>query len=187
MSAYTTPIIRFGVVTPLLFNCLLLGGAMAGLNKVGEVRDRKLKLYQEQTMRLAAVQELEMTNAPKRSAFDDQKRLLQADPGQLFTRILDKLLPKYKEIELDRNSLVFPLDRGRLGRTIKTDLARVKSSFSGGLGPMQEALLQVEALMPQVMLEELKISRKADLLISQREHLVLEATHTCWKAQETAR
>lgn len=169
---------------PAMFNCLLLGGVIAGVSKLGTMRTEKEERYKEQTLRLSIMKKLETELAPKRKTFQDQKLLLKGDPGQLFTRILDSLLPKYKEIELERSGLVFPLDRGRLGRQVKTDAARVKSSFQGGLGPMQEALLQVESLMPQAMLEELKITRKADLLLSQREFLVMEMTHTCWKAVE---
>lgn len=185
MSAYTKPIIRFGLVTPAVFNCFLLGGVLWGVGQLGDVRAQKEKRYKEQTIRINAMKTLEADLGPKRKTFEDQKKLLTADPGQLFTRILESLLPKYKEIELERSSLVFPLDRGRIGRQVRTDLARVKSSFQGGFGPMQEALFQVESLMPQAVLEEMKISRKADMLINQPEHLVLEMTHTCWKAVET--
>jgi len=184
MSSYTRPILRYGLIMPAMFNCLLLAGVVAGASKLSTIRAEKEELYKEQTQRLAAMKKLETDLAPKRKNFQDQKALLKGDPGQLFTRILDTLLPKYQEIELERSDLVFPLDRGRLGRQVKTDAARVKSSFQGGLGPMQEALLQVESLMPQAMLEELKITRKADLLLSQREFLVMEMTHTCWKAVE---
>lgn len=184
MSAYTRPILRYGLIMPAMFNCLLLGGVAAGVSKLSAVRAQKAELYKEQTQRLAAMKKLEEALAPKRKTFLDQKALLKADPGHLFTRILDALLPKYKEIELERSGLVFPLDRGRLGRQVKTDLARVKSSFQGGLGPMQETLLQVESLMPQAVLEELKITRKTDQLLNQREFLVMEMTHTCWKAEE---
>jgi len=79
--------------------------------------------------------------------------------------------------------LVFPGDRGRLGGQVKSDMARVKSSFQGGTGPMQEVLLQVESLMPQTMLEEMKISRKSNL-VSKREFLEMELTHVFWKAVE---
>ncbi|SKA82360.1 hypothetical protein SAMN02745166_00898 [Prosthecobacter debontii] len=184
MSAYTQPILRFGLITPAAFNILLLAGAIAGVMKLTSIRTEKEERYREQTMRLAAMKKLETDIAPKRKTFDDQKAILKADPGQLFTRILDAMLPKYKGIELERSALVFPLDQGRFGRQVLTDASRVKSSFQGGFGPMQEALLQVESLMPQAMLEEMKISRKADLLISQREYLVLDMTHTCWKASE---
>ena len=184
MSAYTQPILRFGLITPAIFNCLLLAGAMAGVSNLTTLRAEKEERYREQTQRLSAMKKLETEIAPKRKLFEDHKAILKADPGQLFTRILDNMLPKYKEIELERSGLVFPLDRGRFGRQVKTDAARVKSSFQGGLGPMQEALLQVESLMPQAILEDMKITRKADLLISQREYLVLEMTHTCWKAEE---
>lgn len=184
MSAYTRPIIRYGLVMPAMFNCLLLGGVLAAVNKLGAVRSEKEELHREQTQRLAAMKRLEIELAPKRKVFQDQKALLKSDPGQIFTRVLDALLPKYKEIELERSGLVFPLDRGNLGRQVKADLARVKSSFQGGLGPMQETLLQVESLMPQAVLEEFKITRKTDLLLKQREFLVMEMTHACWKAVE---
>lgn len=184
MSAYTQPIFRFGLITPAIFNCLLLAGVLAGVSKLSAIRAEKEELYREQTLRLAAMKKLEADISPKRKIFLDQKAILKSDPGQLFTRILDSMLPKYKDIELQRSGLIFPLDRGRFGRQIKADAARVKSSFQGGLGPMQEALLQVESLMPQAVLEDMKITRKTDLLISQREYLVLEMTHTCWKAEE---
>jgi hypothetical protein len=185
MSAYTKPIIRFGLITPAVFNGILLAGALLGVSKLSDIREKKELRYKEQTMRVNAMKTLEADLAPKRPAFEDQKKLLLGDPGQILTRILESLQPKYKEIELERSSLVFPLDRGRIGRHVRTDLARVKSSFQGGFGPMQEALFQVEALMPQAVLEDLKISRKADLLLDRPDHLVMEITHTCWKAVET--
>lgn len=184
MSAYTKPIIRFGLITPAVFNCVILGVALGGVSKLADVRKQKEALYQEQTQRLALVKQLEADLAPKRKTFEDQKKLLQVDPGQLFTRILDTLLPKYKEIELERSSLVFPLERGRIGRQIQADAGRVKSSFQGGFGPMQEALLQVESLMPQAVLEEMRITRKSDLLLNEADYLALDITHTCFKAKE---
>lgn len=187
MSAYTQPIIRFGLVTPVAFNLLILGGVLGAVNKLENVRLQKEELYREHTMRQNANRKLEGDNAPRRKTFEGQKKLLSSDPGQLFTRLLDSILPKYKEIELQRGSLIFPLDRGRLAKASKTDIARVKASFNGGFGPMQETLLQIESLMPQAVLEDLKITRKAHLL-TQREHLLMEMTHTIWKTEaENAR
>ncbi len=187
MSAYTKPIIRVGIIPPVLLNSVLLAAAFYGISKINTIRNSKLEIYQEQTLRQLAIGKLEQQNGPNRKIFADQKSLLQADPGLLFTKILDRMLSKYKEYELDRNSLVFPLDRGNLGKGVKSGLARVKSTLSGGLGPMQEALLQVESLIPQAVLEELKITRKSDVLVSQQESLLLETTHTCWKAEEINR
>jgi hypothetical protein len=181
MSAYTKPILRFGLAMPALFNCILVAAVFAANNKLAAVRAVKETRYKEQVARLASIKSLEAEIAPRRKTFESQKVLLQSDPGQLFTRILDSLLPKYQDFELERTSLVFPLDRGRVGKQLKMDLARVKSSYEGGLGPMQEAMLQVESLMPQAILEELKISRKADLLLNKPDHLAFEIMHTCWK------
>lgn len=184
MSAYTKPIIRFGLITPALFNSVLLMGVVAGMTKLAKVRAEKEMRYDDQTKRLAANKVIEGRVTPRRKAFDEQKRLMETDAGQYFTRILENSQPKYKEIELERSSLVFPQDRGRVGKNVKCDLIRVKASFQGGIGPMQESLLQVESLMPQAMLEELKITRKSDLLMKRPDFLVIDTTHTCWKAGE---
>jgi hypothetical protein len=185
MSAYTKPILRFGLAMPAVFNCILVAVVFGANSKLSAVRKVKEARYQEQVARLASIKSLEAEIAPKRKTFESQKVLLQADPGQLFTRILDSLLPKYQHFELERTSLVFPLDRGRIGRQLQMDVARVKSSYEGGFGPMQEALLQVESLMPQATVEELKVTRKADLLLNKPDHLVFEVTHTCWKGGAT--
>jgi hypothetical protein len=184
MSAYTKPILRYGLATPVLFNCILVAVALAANSKLSAVRAVKEARYQEQVARLASIKSLEAELAPKRKTFEGQRILLQADPGQLFTRILDTLLPKYQQHELERTNLVFPLDRGKIGRSLQIDVARVKSSYEGGFGPMQETLLQVESLMPQANLEELKITRKADLLLNKPDHLFFDVTHTCWKGGE---
>ncbi|MEZ0385859.1 MAG: hypothetical protein ACAI34_02235 [Verrucomicrobium sp.] len=184
MSAYTKPIIRFGLITPVLFNGILLLGVAAAMTKLATVRAEKVMRYEDETQRVAAMKVMESRIAPRRKSFDDHKKLLGADPGQLFTKILDTSLPKYKSLELERSSLVFPQDRGRVGKSVKCDLMRVKASYQGGIGPMQESLLQVESLMPQAMLEELKITRKSDLLMKRPDFLVMEMTHACWKAGE---
>jgi hypothetical protein len=185
MSAYTKPILRFGLATPVLFNCILVAVALAANHKLSAVRAVKEARYKEQVSRLASIKALEAELAPKRKTFEGQKVLLQADPGQLFTRILDALLPKYQPYELERTNIVFPLDRGRIGRQLQMDVARVKSSYEGGFGPMQETLLQVESLMPQATVEELRVTRKADLLLNKPDHLLFEVTHTCWKGGES--
>ena len=134
--------------------------------------------------RLASIKATELEVAPKRKTFDAQKLILQSDPNQMFTRISDAILSKYRPIELERTGMVFPLERGRVGRQLQAEAGRVKSSFEGGFGPMQETLLQVETLMPQSVLEELKITRKADLMPNKPMHLVFEMSHICWKATE---
>lgn len=185
MSAYTQPILRFGFITPVLFNCVLLGGVIAANYKLSEVKKEKEARYAEQVARLAAIKRIESEITPKKATFENQKRLLAIDPAQVFTNLLDVTLPKYEDIELERTSLIFPLDKGRLGRTLKVNCTTVKGSFEGGVGPMQETLLQVESLMPQAVLEDMKITRKpADLLLNKPEHLVFDLSYTCWKTAE---
>ncbi|QIF04764.1 hypothetical protein [Roseimicrobium sp. ORNL1] len=184
MSAYTKPILRFGLMVPAIFNAMILGGVVAGVSKLSAIRAEKEKRYDEQTKRLAAMKQLEAKIAPKRKLFEEQKKILTSDPGQIMTKGLDASLPKYTELELARTSLIFPQDRGRLGRLMQCDISKVKCTFKGGIGPMQETLLQIESLMPHAFLEEIKVSRKSDLMLKRPDHLEIETTHACWKAGE---
>ncbi len=184
MSAYTSAILRYGVVAPTLVNALLLAGALFGSNHLAALRTAKEARYQEYVARSAAVKKMEEEVAPKRPRFEDHRMLLKTDPARLFSQVLDGLLPKYKSFELERTSMLFPLERGRVGRNLETAATRIKTTYEGGLGPMQEALLQIETLMPQAMLEELKITRKADPLQARPDHLDFEMTHICWKSGE---
>lgn len=184
MSAYTKHIVRFGLATPALFNCILLGAVLILNNKLQQVCGIKKSRYKQHMERLASVKEIDSEVAPRRKVFENQKRILQVDPSQLFTRISDSIVSRYQHIELERTGMVFPLERGRIGRLLQVDVGRVKSSFEGGYGPMQETLLQVESLMPQSLLEEIKVTRKPDVLPLKQGHLVFEMTHICWKAAE---
>ncbi len=184
MSAYTKQILRFGLATPALFNCVLLGAVLILSHKLQQTRDRKLSQYRNHVARLTAIAEMEEQAAPKRKSFESQKRILQSDPNQIFTRASDSIVSRYQTVELDRTGMVFTLERGRIGRLSKIDAARVRSSFEGGYGPMQETLLQVESVMPQSLLEEIKVTRKADVLPKKQDHLLFEMTHLCWKATE---
>ena len=187
MSAYTKPILRFGLIVPAAFNCYLLAGVVAGVTKLSKIRAEREARYEEQTKRLAAMKGLQAKLEPRRKPFEEHKKILSADPGQIMTRGLDMCLPKYTDLELARTSLVFPQDRGQLGRQLQCDIAKVKSTFEGGIGPMQETLLQMESLMPQAFLEEMKITRKSDLLMKRPDLLGIEITHACWKAGEAAK
>jgi hypothetical protein len=187
MSAYTKPILRFGLIIPAAFNCMLLAGVVAGVTKLSTLRAEREARYEEQTKRLIGMKALQAKLEPRRKPFEEQKKILSSDPGQLMTRGLDISLPKYTDLELARTSLVFPQDRGRLGRQLECDISKVKSTFEGGIGPMQETLLQVESLIPQAFLEEMKITRKSDLLLKRPDLLGIEVTHACWKAGEAGK
>ena len=185
MSPYLKPILRFGLISPCLFQGVLLAMVAFGISKLDSTRKVKQERYREELQRQAAIKAIESQIAPKRREFAEQKTLLQSDSMQIFTRTLDLILPKYKNIELERMGMVFLLENGRINRAMQVEAKRVKSGFEGGLGPMQEALLQVESLMPHAVLEELRISRKTDLLADRREKPAFDATHTCWRAGES--
>jgi hypothetical protein len=184
MSAYTNAILRYGLLAPLALNGLMLAAAAYGNMRLSNVISQKQAAYRQFKAKEAEVAKLEDLLKPKRATFEDHKLMLRADPALVFPLILDTQVPKYKPLELERNSLLFPPEPGPINRGVATEAVRVRSTWEGGYGPMQEILLQVESLMPQATLEELKISRKPGLLSGQPERLMFEMTHVCWKFSE---
>ena len=182
MSDYTKPIIRYGLITPVLFYVGVTLALLTLDNRFQQLRKQKEARYKKQLERLASIRSIADEIAPKRKTFEEQRLLLQLDPSHLFTQLSDAILSKYQSIELERTGMFFPSDRGRVGRYAECEVARIRSNFEGGFGPMQETLLQVESLMPQTVLEDLKITRKANTLPNKPRHLVFEMTHLCWKA-----
>jgi len=182
INHYLRPILRYGLVTPVLFHGLLIGMASYGINKLQAARAMKEDRYQEEVQRRAAAKAIEAEISTKRATFADQKMILNSDASQIFNRALESILPRFQTIELERIGMVFLLEKGKINRNLLAGSTRVKSSFEGGFGPMQETLLQVESLMPQSCLEELKITRKMGLVDERKERLLFEMTHTCWSA-----
>ena len=182
MSAYTSAILRYGVIAPIAVNSLLLGLAVFGNTRLTQTISRKEAAYREYKAQEAEAERTDAALEPRRAPFEDQKKLLQLDPAIVYPQVLDTQIPKYKPLEIERNSLLFPTERGPLNRTVATTAVRVRTTWEGGYGPMQELLLQLESVLPQTDLEDLKISRKSGLLPGQPQRLAFELTHVCWSA-----
>ncbi len=164
MSNYTIPIIRYGLIAPLLAFGISTAILFIIETRVQRVHQQKQIRYNEQMTRLDSIRKIEDEIRPKRHLFQEQNRLLQLDPTPLFAQLSDATVAKYQPLALERTGMLYVTERGRFARYIEGSPARIKASFEGGFGPMQETLLQVESLIPHVILEELKISRKVTSL-----------------------
>jgi hypothetical protein len=180
MSAYTAAILRYGLIAPVALNGVMLVAAVYGNSRLSQVISRRDEAYREFKAREAEVARTDQALEPRRATFEDQKLVLKMDPALAYPLVLDTQIPKYKPLELERNSLVFPPEPGPLNRGVATAAVRVRTTWEGGYGPMQEILLQLESVLPQATLEDLKVSRKAGLLSGQPERLAIEMTHVCW-------
>lgn len=183
MSLYTKPILRYGVATPLIINTVLFSIALLLNSELKKIRKIKEELYSEQKIRIGAIKSIENDISSKKLIFEDKKRILQSNPNLIFTRTMETLLPKYREIELQQTSMVFPLEYARANSQIQTETSLIKSEFAGGFGPMQETLLQIESVMPQSNLQEIKITRKSGTVAAKPESHLFEITHFFWKTE----
>lgn len=183
MSAYTGPIIKNGLVFPLLGLSFLMALGAYGLSRViGESEARK-KIHAAYLERINTAAQLEVKLKPGRERQRKYEEILKAEIKPLLSKQINESMVRYvdKEYELQQVSLKQTEDRGSIGSVVQSNLSRVQMSFRGGYGPMQETLLDLESQFPQLQMEKMSIARTKGTGLDQREALTFNVDYIAWK------
>lgn len=183
MSAYTAPIVKNGLVFPMLFLSILIGVVLYGLSSVlseSEIRNQRYATFQD---RIKTAGQLEVKLKPGRERQTKYEAILKAEIKPLVSRQISQSMARYvdKEYELQQISLKQTEDRGSIGAILQSNFSRVLMSFRGGFGPMQETLLDLESEFPQLQMERMSITRAKGTGLNQREALTFNVDYIAWK------
>lgn len=183
MSAYTAPIIKNGLVMPLLFLTALLGGGAYALSSVKSESEAREKIHKAYLERVKNAQALESKLKPGRDRQKKLEELLKAEIKPVLSKQLGESMARYKDkdYELQQISLKQTEDRGSIGNMLQSNLSRVQMVFRGGYGPMQETLLDLESQFPQLQMEKMTIGRTKGFGVDQREALTFNVDYIAWK------
>lgn len=183
MSAYTGPIVKNGLVMPLLVLTLLMALGAYGLSSLLSESDARTKAHGEYLDRLKMADQLEIKLKPGRDRQKKYEEILKAEIKPLLSKQLSENMARYvdKEYELQQVSLKQTEDRGSIGTTIQANLSRVQMVFRGGYGPMQETLFDLETQFPQLQMEKMTIGRTKGIGLDQREALTFNMDFIAWK------
>lgn len=181
MSAYTSTILKLGLLVPASLNLALLGGLFYGYSQFKGVKEVREKNYKEHVDRVSETEMLEKSLAPRRARYQEETKLLKKDLRQEFAVNLAKVVESYTAFELQQVSVTFPTGNGPLDAKSNLPKTRMKVALQGGYGPMQEAFFRMENLFPQLVLEKMSIATALDSFNSDGEHLDFTLEFMGWQ------
>jgi len=177
---YRQAIVVFGMVIPgvllvaaLVAIWVMIGKFEANLSAKEETL-KKGKQMQTQEMNLKS------KLAPRRGQMEYWNEHLEADTAQSLNENRDKIMARYDGNQLRLLSSRSSSSRGGFGDGLEARANLFDLTFEGGYGPMQKTLAELEALMPQLVLERLKITPGTHTGQGYQRSLKFEVTYMAW-------
>lgn len=158
-SPHRQAIVIFGIIIPIVFIGALLGGTFYGKSKIAHIHNDKVaKLERYEAAKVQANQlEATMSADNRREKMEYWNSKLEQDFIQSVTSNLNTILAKFEPDVLTRTEMGQAPGASNIGPKTENPHVRIQLSFEGGYKPMQLLLAELEAEMPQLVLESLSI------------------------------
>jgi len=175
---YKQAIIIFGIVVPggILLLALVIIWTM--LENFETQRDSRIAAFEMSKVSAVKEKALEGKLTSRRGRMAYWNDHLGRDVIQSFNENLEAALSRFDSNQLRMAAASRPTGEGGVGKEVGADASRFKLTFEGGYGPMQEMLAELELRMPQLLLEQMKISPGSGR--GRERNLTFEVSYTAW-------
>jgi hypothetical protein len=176
MHLYRQAIVLFGIVVPLAICALLIGIGFMISSKVTASFEEKEQTYKAHEQGRLAALEIENEVVKQRPHLERWNMQLSEETASTVTTNLREItgnLPP-KEIQL---SAFEPSATGGFGGVSAQKSSQVRIALRGTYRTMQRAFLELETRMPQLQLQDLKMSPNS----TQSSLLNFEVSYTAWE------
>lgn len=176
MHLYRQAIILFGIVVPIILAAVVVGVGIMMKGKMEVSFESKQSAYKAYEMGRRAALEIESEVILQRPHLDRWSQQLAEETASTVTtnlREITSTLPP-KEIQL---SAFDPSGSGGFGSVSAQKSSQVRIALRGTYRTMQRAFLELETRMPQLQLQDLKMSPNA----AQSSLLNFEVSYTAWE------
>jgi hypothetical protein len=184
MSHYTTAIIKWGLVIPLIFAGILLGIAYYSYDSFTAENQLRKQRQDDIDAKQLSVNTLKESTDKRKDRFNEQCQMLNSDPADTYNKLADYLKERFKPIELEKESITITSSKSAAASASKVASTNIEGVFQGGMGPIQETLLTIDSFMPNSILEQFKVVRQSNRDGGGQETLKLNFTHLIWKSAE---
>jgi len=158
MKFYRQTIILFGLIIPTV----LAGGIFAACfvikGKVSASLEAKAGEYRQFEQSRRATKELEATVSLERESLERWNRQISEETSSRITANLRAISEKIPENEFTQTSFERPTSASGFGQASSQKSSQIRLSFRGTYRSMQRAFLELETRMPQLQLQELRIT-----------------------------
>lgn len=155
---YKQPIIIFGIVVPgaLLILASIVIWVMMG--KFELKRDSQNEALEARRLSQVKEKKMEKALSYRKGQMEYWNAQLERDVLQNFNETLDSILVKFDGNQIRMLEGSRPQGKGELALLSNASYARFSLVFEGGYGPLQEVIAELEARMPQLVVENMALS-----------------------------
>ncbi|MFT5469971.1 MAG: hypothetical protein ACI8UO_005095 [Verrucomicrobiales bacterium] len=181
MSNYLKSILIHGLALPGLFIVISLSSGWYGLEKIKakrEVAQKRADELADTTVKINAMEE-KLSGRTEQMAYWEER--IEGEVVQKITKTLQTIMEDVSPIELRQTGLGRPSGRSALAGNTENQYSRFQISFEGGFEPMQHVLAELEARMPQIVLEEFYVKPSREV-----SGLSFQVSFVCWTSPEAA-
>ena len=180
MNFYRQPIVFFGIVLPMLVLGSVLGLCFVAKNQMFASFNNKQHLFKTYEISRLKTVEIEKGVVSQRKHLDRWNELLAEESASSVNTHLGaiaKMLPskEYQKGGFDRTSGAIGL-----GAVTAQRSSQIRLAFRGTYRTMQRAFLELETRMPQLQLQELRITPNPSQQ-SQVSLLNYQVIYTAWE------
>ncbi len=178
MSFYRNSIIVFGYVLPLVLAGAVIGGSLVAGSRMNASLEEKMthhKTYEQSRM---AAFRTEADLAKQRPHVERWNAQLAEETASSLSSLLRGVTEKLPPKEIQQTDFdPAGKSQGGFGSVTSQKSSQVRLGYRGTYRTMQRALLEVESHMPQMQLQELRISTNG----AQQPLLNYQLTYTVWE------
>jgi hypothetical protein len=174
---YRQSIVIFGIVVPAAICAIIVGGGFFLKSKATASFQQKLSLYKSSEQNRIGSQGIEKDISKKREHVERWTAQLERETANSITSCLKEIADRLPSKEFQQTAVEYLSGEGTMGTVTAQKSSQVKLAFRGTYRSVQRAFLELETLMPQLQLQELKI----DPSVSSSSTMNFAVTYTSWE------
>jgi hypothetical protein len=174
---YRQSIAIFGFALPALVCALFVGGGIILKGKAAASFEEKQSLFKASEASRLGSQGIEKDISKKREHVERWTAQLERETANSITSYLKEIADRLPAKEFQQTAVEYPSGEGAMGTASAQKSSQVRLAFRGTYRSVQKAFLELETLMPQLQLQELKI----DTSQSSTSTMNFAVTYTSWE------
>lgn len=174
---YRQSIVIFGFALPAVICALVVGGGIILKSKAEASFQEKLSLFKASEANRLGSQGIEKDISQKRGHVERWTAQLERETANSITSYLKEIADRLPAKEFQQTAVEYPSGEGSFGTVTAQKSSQVRLAFRGTYRSVQKAFLELETLMPQLQLQELKI----DPNVSSPSTMNFSVTYTSWE------
>ena len=177
MKFYQQSLIFFGIALPALFAIAVVGLCYFGSQKITTALDEKTDNFASSEQTRRAVADIEPEVARERENLERWQSLLSEEVTSSVPSNMRAIAERLPDREFQQTSFERPTGTSGFGSASEQKSSQVRIGIRGTYRSVQRAFLELETRMPQLQLEELRLTPNT----SQPSMLNVQVSYTAWE------